>query len=536
MCRPGVLLVALTVFLCLALSPLFPTFGEEISPDDTTAAPTDAQTNTPADTGADAETSVGADASAHPKRPDLSAFPESSVLLCKSDSPEISVEGLEKSPDETAYPASITKLLTALVALERGNMEDLVTISAHTVDLSRVNSKIGAKEGEVYTLEDLLYGMLLPSGCDAARAIAEHIGGSEEGFAVLMNEKAAALHMTSSHFTNASGLHDDDQYTTARDLARLGATVAENETLCKILQTGAYEIKEQTTGRTISVRNINRLVTDPKPSEEYEKVTALYEWCIGGKTGSTSAAGRTYMAMARKDGVTLVCVLLGDRVSTKGLSDRAYDEVQANRFVEAVALFQYGFDRIMPEASLQELISRGLSTRFTVNVFDGEQTRLLTCVPLDETNTLYPLPRQAYDAPEKLNTMVIQGVSLTAPIEKGQVVGEVAYYLEDGNEPLFTLPLVAETTLLPVATASPAPEIHISTSAAPVSSAPANAPAQGNAPSASQNASPQSTPSLWRWLPLLLLVAGTGVYLLLHGVARGGRKHKRKGKGKGKQG
>lgn len=493
--RLGVLLVALTAFLCPILFPCFPGFAEEIDQTGTETAQ---------------ETVLEP---VHPERPDLDAFPESSVLLCQAESPEISVEGLEKSPDATAYPASITKVLTALVALEQGNMEDLVTISAHTVDLSRVNSKIGVKEGEVYILKDLLYGMLLPSGCDAARAIAEHIGGSEEGFAKLMNEKAAELHMTSSHFANASGLHDAQQYTTARDLARLGAAAAENEELCAILQTGTYEITEQTTGRTITVRNINRLVADPKPSEEYEKVTALYEWCIGGKTGSTNAAGRTYMAMAKKDGITLICVLLGDKVSTKGLKDRAYDEVQANRFLEAVSLFQYGFDRIMPEASIQELLSRGLPSRFTVEVFDGEQNRLLTCVPLTEANTLYPIPRAAYDAPDTLDTVVTQSDSLSAPIEEGEVVGSVTYYHEETE--LFTLPLLAETSLLPVPSASPAPEIQISTAVAP--SLPPNA------------SNRQSTSPLWRWLPLLLLLMGTGLYLPLHGIPRKGKKkHHRK--------
>lgn len=477
MSRLGAVLAALTVFLC----PILSAFGEEEPP----------------------------------SRPDLESFPESSVLLCRSDSPEISVEGLEKNPDETAYPASITKVLTALVALEQGDMEDLVTISAHTVDLSRVNSKIGVKEGEVYTLLDLMYGMLLPSGCDAARAIAEHIGGSEEGFAKLMNAKAAELNMTASHFTNASGLHDADQYTTARDLARLGAAAAENEELCKILQTGTYDIHEQTAGRTITVRNINRLVTDPKPSEDYEKVTALYEWCIGGKTGSTNAAGRTYLAMARKNGVTLVCVLLGDKVPTKNLKDRAYDEVQANRFLEAVSLFQYGFDRIMPEASLSDLLSRGLASRFTVEVQDGDSTRLLTSVPLTEVNMLYPLPRAAYDAPEAIATQVEQ-YDLVAPVQEGEQVGTVSYYYEE--ELLFALPLLAETSLLPSPTASPAPEIQISTTAAPPSPLPTvvdNAPAQ------------KGFGSLWLFIPLILLVLGTGVYIVVvsRSKPKGRRKH-----------
>ena len=123
-------------------------------------------------------------------KPDLKKFPESNVILAYGDDPTTSVNGLEKNADDKAYPASITKVLTALVALEQGNMEDLVTISAYAVKLSSANAKIGVKEGEVYKLLDLMYGMLLPSGCDAAKAVAEHVGGSEKGFAELMNAKA----------------------------------------------------------------------------------------------------------------------------------------------------------------------------------------------------------------------------------------------------------------------------------------------------------------------------------------------------------
>ena len=123
-------------------------------------------------------------------KPDLSSFPERNVIQSTGDAPTVSVNGLEKNADERAYPASITKVLTGLVALEQGNMEDLVTISAHDVDLASANTRIGVKEGEVYKLGDLMYGMLLPSGNDAARAVAEQVGGSEEGFAALMNEKA----------------------------------------------------------------------------------------------------------------------------------------------------------------------------------------------------------------------------------------------------------------------------------------------------------------------------------------------------------
>lgn len=256
------------------------------------------------------------------------------------------------------------------------------------------------------------------------------------------------------------------------------------------------------------MRNINRLITDPKPSEEYEKVTALYSWCIGGKTGSTNASGRTYLAMARKNGITLICVLLGDKVSTKGLTDRAYDEVQANRFLEAVSLFEYGFARLMPEVSIADLVSRGLAARFTVEVQDGDGTRILTCVPKTEGDILYPLPRAACEAPETIAAQV-EPYDLTAPVQAGEQVGSVSYYYEETL--LFTLPLLAETSLLPTPTASPVPEIQVESVSAPPAPVPSPA---------SQDTAQKPAGSLLVWVPLVLLLLGTGIFILLAGRRR----------------
>ena len=360
-------------------------------------------------------------------KPDLSKFPEKNVILSTGDSPTVSLNGLEKNADERAYPASITKVMSALVALEQGNMDDLVTISAYTVKLSRANEKIGVKEGEVYTLRDLMYGMLLPSGCDAAKAVAEQVGGSEAGFAELMNQKAQELGMTHSHFTNASGLHDDDMYTTARDLAILGAAAAQNEDLCEMLTTQNHTITEQSKGRTISVRNINRLVNEPKPGE-YEKISALYAWCIGGKTGSTNAAGRTFMAMARFSGVTLVCVLLGDKVSTSGVKGTAYDRIIANRFVEAKALFEYGYDYLFPLVNVRTLKAEGLPVSFSASVQKGEETCPVPAVveDVDAVVSMYLPARLALQQKGDVRAQVSLSQA-SVPVRAGDPAGEVSY-------------------------------------------------------------------------------------------------------------
>ena len=393
------------------------------------------------------------------EKPNLSVFPETNIILSAGNSPKESLNGLEKNADERAYPASIVKVLTALVAIDEGNMDDLVTISAHAVKLSSANAKIGVKAGEVYRLLDLIYGMLLPSGCDAARAVAEHIAGSEEQFAELMNEKARELGMNNSHFTNASGLHDDDMYTTARDLAVLGAAASENNALCEILTTKTYSIKEMTKGRVINVRNIDRLVNEPKPGE-YEKVSALYTWCIGGKTGSTNAAGRTYMAMARYSGVTLVCVLLGDKVPTTGIKGTAYDKIIANRFLEAKALFEYGYNYLFPLINVRTLKTEGLPVEFPAAVQKGDETCIVPTIveDMDAVVCMYLPARLALQSNDGITARISLTVA-TAPVHAGDHAGEVSYYYEE--KLLFTLPLIFEYGLTLDPSPSPAPILQV---------------------------------------------------------------------------
>ena len=445
-------------------------------------------------------------------RPDLSTFPERNVILAYGNDPTKSVDGLEKNADERAYPASITKIMTALVALEKGNMEDLVTISAHDVDLASANTKIGVKEGEVYRLGDLMYGMLLPSGNDAARAVAEQVGGTEEGFAELMNAKARELGMTDSHFTNASGLHDDNMYTTARDLARLGAAAAQNDALCEILMTPNYTLTEQTSKRTVSVRNIDRLVNEPRPGD-YTKVSALYTWCIGGKTGSTNAAGRTYMAMARYSGVTLVCVLLGDKVPTSGTKGTKYDKIIANRFLEAKALFEYGYSYLFPIVNVRTLAGEGLETEFPATVQKGdEQVPLpITVADIDAAVSVYLPARLALQTGKKLRTEVSL-LEVSVPVKAGEPAGEVSYFFDDRL--LFSLPLVFEYGLDPDPTPTPEPVLT-------VEKRPQPSPGEILAPVQEIPSEPETplvqgrSRLLWYILSPLVLMGGLFVFFLL---------------------
>lgn len=389
--------------------------------------------------------------------PDVKNMPETYILLADAEDPEGCIGGIEKNADSKAYPASIVKLMTALVALEHNKLSDTVTVSKHAVNLAKANTKAGIKAGEVYTLEDLLYGALLPSACDCARAIADLVAGGEEEFAVLMNAKAAELGMNNSSFANASGLHDENQYTTCRDLVRLGAACAENEEIVKILTTKDYKMVEKTTGRETKVRNINRLIRDPVPAD-YEKIKCIYPYCIGGKTGSTIAAGLTYLGLARRGGKTLVVVLLGDYRDTKNLSGTPYDQVIAGRFREAVDLFTYGYGLLFPETSDEELLKNGLVKTFSVTLTDTQGTKDVPA-SVSTVKRTAELPAEVISDPSAI-TGEITLEKTALPVEKGERLGYVTYTYE--GETVFTLPLAADeaVSLSPEATPTPEPSLE----------------------------------------------------------------------------
>lgn len=217
----------------------------------------------------------------------------------------------EVNGDEQTSIASITKIMTAIIAIELGVLSDEIETSELATLVE--GSSIYLEQDEVMTLEDLLYGLLLRSGNDAAIAISEHIGGSEEGFVFLMNEKAKWLGMTNSHFTNPHGLHDEDHYSTAYDMALLMKYAMNNKKFQEISGTKNY----QSDNRTYLWKNKNRLLTD------------LYSYCTGGKTGYTKNAGRTLVTTANKDDRYLIAVTLN----------------APNDWEDHKAMFEWGFQQ-----------------------------------------------------------------------------------------------------------------------------------------------------------------------------------------------
>ena len=206
------------------------------------------------------------------------------------------------------YPASITKLLTALVVVQNASMDEQVTFShdaVYNVE-SGSGNKLQLEEGDVLSVKDCLYVMLLQSSNQAANALAEHVGGSREAFADMMNEKAASLGCRESHFVNPSGLNDPEQLTSAYDMAQIGAAVFGNPTLLEICSTTSATLPptiNNPNGRTYSMEH-KLVVTGDSSDENY------YPSAVAGKTGYTSLAGQTLVTYAEQDGRRQVAVTL----------------------------------------------------------------------------------------------------------------------------------------------------------------------------------------------------------------------------------
>ncbi len=236
-----------------------------------------------------------------------------------------------KDENERVYPASTTKVLTAILALENLDLSKSTVISAEAVDLPYGSSNAALKQGEVMNNRDLLYAMMLVSGNDCANVLAEAVSGSIDKFVVLMNEKLKEIGCTNSHFTNAHGYHDDDHYTTPVDMMKLLSYAMKNEEFVKITSTSSYTI--EATNKTDSKRvyqNTNRLIL----TKDDSYLSRYYEYCIGGKTGYTDEAGRTLVAYGTKDDKNLILGVFN--VTSATATDL--------RYTDAINLFEYGFN------------------------------------------------------------------------------------------------------------------------------------------------------------------------------------------------
>lgn len=308
----------------------------------------------------------------------------------------------QRMMDERRYPASTTKIMTLITALEADKgLDDAVKISGAAAEME--GSTMWLEQGERYRFEDLLYGLMLVSGNDAAAAIAEHVAGSVPAFAKRMTEKAHEIGATHTRFANSCGLHDPGHYTTAHDLALIAAYGYKNDTFRKIVSTKERRVP----------------LIKPPFSRELENENMLlwiYPGANGVKTGYTDAAGRCVVTAAERDGVQLISVVL----------DSIY------MWNDSIAMLDYGFRHI----ESREFVGKGEKLA-SIPVVGGEQNS----VPLVAEKALrLPVPngdasayRREIKAPH----------SLEAPVRRGEKIGEAVYYYK--GQKVASVALTAES-------------------------------------------------------------------------------------------
>ena len=314
---------------------------------------------------------------------DVSA--ESGILICADSGSVI----WSKNETEPMPMASTTKIMTSLLALEHveacGNQEIEITD-----DMVRVEgTSMGLRAGDIVNLEALVQGMLLCSGNDAANAVAIAVGGSINNFIDLMNEKARMIGMENTKFSTPSGLDKDDHHSTAKDMATLGAYAMENENFLKIASQKSMPVKFLSPNKTIRLKNHNKLLR-------------LYDGCIGIKTGFTKRAGRCLVSCVEKNGARLVCVTLNapsdwdDHIS---LYNFGFENTVSQKFCDV------GFKISVPlKNSVEESLECECNSEFSGTFKKGDELKIIRRVEVPEV--------------------------LPIPIERGQIVGKVVYYLE----------------------------------------------------------------------------------------------------------
>lgn len=355
----------------------------------------------------------------------------SSVILIEADTGRVI---FEKNPDQRMYPASTTKILTVWLALTMGEsleygLETKLPLSENAVNLAPDESSAKFAAGENVRLIDLCYAAILVSGNDAATAIAEGLGGSVESFAGMMNQAAMSFGCYNTHFVNANGLHDENHYTTARDLATLSRIAMQNEDFRTIVSTPSYTLPKDNIYRARSIINGNNFVAE---SKDENKKNRYYPDSTGIKTGTTSAAGNCLVASATRDGVSLIAVVLGSTSDT-------------SRYEDAIKLMNYGFSQFL-STSIAEIYLRNprvVDIRgFDLN--DPQVGRLSLEIRLQSTGVSDVIVTSREEMEYWVQNFSSYTVTeftreLQAPITQGEVMGTLTYYNESGQPLIYDL-------------------------------------------------------------------------------------------------
>lgn len=309
----------------------------------------------------------------------------------------------EKNAYEKMYPASTTKIMTAILALENRELSHVARVSYNAIFSVPVGySNANLQLDEELTIEQLLNVLLIPSANDAANVIAEDIGGSVESFASMMNTKAMEIGCKNTHFINANGVHDENHYSCAYDLAIMGKYAMKNEDFRRIVSTVRYTLpitnKYEKADRIFL--NTNNLINS--------KSNQYYEYCIGTKTGYTDAAKNCIVATAKKDDFELICVIMG-----------AVNNADSNKFKDCINLFNFGFDNY----TYKKLYSKDSVYKVINPRNASNKTNSLNVLFKDDVNVL--IKKSDYD--NEIIPNVDLNNKMKAPISKGSVIGKISY-------------------------------------------------------------------------------------------------------------
>jgi len=325
----------------------------------------------------------------------------------------------ERNANERIYPASLTKLLTAILVVENCELDEIVTVSENavfSVPSGYVNANL--QVGEELTVEDLLYVMLIPSANDAANALAEHVGGNIASFGAMMNTRAKELGCTGSNFTNPSGLQEEEHYTTTKDLYLIAKEAINKLIIKKIIKTTKYTLPETNKYTDTEMKRIftttNYMI---RPS-----LTKYYcDYCIGGKTGYTTDAKNCVVEYAEKDGIQLIVVVMGENASVKG-----------KKFLDAKKMFEYVFKNY---ENIQ--VAKKDEKCETIKINNGtKDTRELDVFYKESINIL-----KGKDNSTEIEKK-IEYTNVKAPIQRGDLVGKVTY---EYNGIKYTTDLIAKS-------------------------------------------------------------------------------------------
>ena len=311
------------------------------------------------------------------------------------------------------YPASTTKIMTAILTLEHCQLTDIATVSYNAVySIPSGYAYANLHVGEELTIDQLLHILLIPSANDAAVVLAEHIAGSVESFAAMMNAKAAEIGCLNTHFVNPNGIHNENHYTTAYDLALMGKYAMQNKTFREIVTTTRYTlpITNQYDKEDRIFNTTNELL---KEDHRNRADNYYYPSCTGIKTGYTDAAKNCIVASAKKDGIEYIVVVLGAERTPSGLSGRNLD---------CISLFNYAFDNY----SVKQLQTENEVLKQIEILNATKETRNLSLIV---QSSIQAVTKNDEELTNIIPTIEIEP-NLKAPISKNSIVGKISYTID----------------------------------------------------------------------------------------------------------